>query len=279
MAGEIKLERVVRTNTRSSRIERRADHPHEGRSEVVDIGKRGRATVEPRNIVASGGNTSPYRRGATPSESRIGSIVVDTNEEELRKRFGGSDAYFLRPVSDRDEIRHNYMTVSGAERLARHVNKFDRFYNHDVVINVYGHLDVFSGDVIRALMWPLADYTIDFAVVVEDWDGPSRDDETIGVTVEWAERRHVHRLVGCQVGRPTEFSHDPGALGAPLSAAVACLCVQASILGSVSAFRAQLARTGGVARAASRVRHGNADRGRAARGTHRVGGAGTDSAS
>jgi len=148
-------------------------------------------------------------------ESRIGSIVVDTNDEELRKRFGGSDACFLHPVSDRDEIRHNYMTVSGAERLARHVNKFDRFYNHDVVINVYGHLEVFSEDVIRALMWPLADYTIDFAVVVEDWDDPSRDDETIGVAVEWAERRHVHHVVGCQVGRPTEFSHDPDALGGP----------------------------------------------------------------
>ena len=148
-------------------------------------------------------------------ESRVGSIVVDTNDEELRERFGGSGAYFLRPVSDRDEIRHNYMTLSGAERLARHVNKFDRFYNHDVVINVYGHFEVFSEDVIRALMWPLADYSIDIAVVVEDWDEPSRDDETIGVAVEWAERRHVHCLVGCQVGRPTGFSYDPSALGDP----------------------------------------------------------------
>ena len=148
-------------------------------------------------------------------ESRVGSIVVDTNDEELRKRFGGSGAYFLRPVSDRDEIRHNYMTVSGAERLARHVNKFDRFYNHDVVINVYGHLEVFAENMFRALMWPLADYTVDFAVVVEAWDDPSRDDETIGVAVEWAERRHVHRLVGCQVGRPTEFSYDPSALDGP----------------------------------------------------------------
>ena len=175
------------------------------------------------SVVDDEGTVEPATRDRIVStwrnavESRIGSIVVDTNDEELRKRFGGSDAYFLRPVSDRDEIRHNYMTVSGAERLARHVNKFDRFYNHDVVINVYGHLEVFSGDAIRALMWPLADYTIDFAVVVEDWDDPTRDDETIGVTVEWTERRHVHRLVGCQVGRPTEFSYDPGALGGPPS--------------------------------------------------------------
>lgn len=170
-----------------------------------------------------GGTVEPATRDRVVStwrnavESRIGSIVVDTNDEELRKRFGGSDTCFLHPVSDRDEIRHNYMTVSGAERLARHVNKFDRFYNHDVVINVYGHLEVFSGDVIRALMWPLADYTIDFAVIVEDWDDPTRDDETIGVAVEWAERRHVHHVVGCQVGRPTEFSYDPGALGGPPS--------------------------------------------------------------
>ena len=175
------------------------------------------------SVVDDDGTVEPATRDRIVStwrnavESRIGSIVVDTNDEELRKRFGGSDAYFLRPVSDRDEIRHNYMTVSGAERLARHVNKFDRFYNHDVVISVYGHLEVFSGDVIRALMWPLADYTIDFAVVVEDWDDPTRDDETIAVAVEWAERRHVHHVVGCQVGRPTAFSYDPGALGGPPS--------------------------------------------------------------
>lgn len=175
---------------------------------VLSVVNDGVGTVEPatRDRVVS-----TWRNAI---ESRIGSIVVDTNDEKLRKQFGCSDAYFLRPVSDRDEIRHNYMTLSGAERLARHVNKFDRFYNHDVVINVYGHLEVYSEDVIRALMWPLADYTIDIAVVVEDWDDPSRDDETIGVAVEWAERRHVHYVVGCQVGRPTEFSYDPGALGA-----------------------------------------------------------------
>jgi 3-deoxy-manno-octulosonate cytidylyltransferase (CMP-KDO synthetase) len=145
-------------------------------------------------------------------KSRIGSIVVDTNDDELREQLGSSDAYFLRPHSDRDEIRHNYMTLSGAERLARHVNKFDRFYNHDVVINVYGHLEIFSEAMIRSLMWPLADYSIDIAVVVEEWNDASQNDENIGVSVEWEERRHIHHLVGCQVGRPTQFSYDPGEL-------------------------------------------------------------------
>lgn len=32
------------------------------------------------------------------------------------------------------------------------------------------------------------------------------------MVVEWEERRHIHHLVGCQVGRPTQFSYDPGEL-------------------------------------------------------------------
>ncbi len=144
--------------------------------------------------------------------SRVGSIVVDCDAPELKEKFGGLGAYFLRNVDNEDDIRHNYQTASGAERVARIVNKFDRFYNHDVVVNIYGHADALDADTVSALMWPLADYSIDIAVVAVPWEQAADDGSTIGVDAEWSERRRIHHIVGCQVGKALTFSLDPRAL-------------------------------------------------------------------
>ena len=144
--------------------------------------------------------------------SRIGSIVVECDAPALKEQFGGLGAYFLRNVADEDDVRHNYQTASGAERVARIVNKFDRFYNHDVVVNIYGHADALDADTVSALMWPLADYSIDIAVVAVPWEQAADDGSTIGVDAEWSERRRIHHIVGCQVGKALTFSLDPHAL-------------------------------------------------------------------
>ncbi|MBM3342288.1 MAG: hypothetical protein FJY56_09280 [Betaproteobacteria bacterium] len=146
--------------------------------------------------------------------SRIGSIVVDCDAPVLKEKFDKLGAYFLKGVESEDDIRHNYQTASGAERVARIVNKFDRFYNHDVVVNIYGHSNALDSDTISSLMWPLADYSIDIAVVAAPWEQPIDDGSTIGVDVEWSERRRIHHIVGCQVGHARNFSFDPKALKA-----------------------------------------------------------------
>ncbi len=144
--------------------------------------------------------------------SRIGSIVVDCDAPALKEKFGSLGAYFLRNVADEDDVRHNYQTASGAERVARIVNKFDRFYNHDVVVNIYGHAESLDPDTVSALMWPLADFSIDIAVVAVPWESATNDGTTIGIDAEWSERRRIHHIVGCQVGRALNFSLDPGTL-------------------------------------------------------------------
>ena len=75
-----------------------------------------------------------YRR---VKQAGIGSIIVDCVDDEVAETLNDVGAYTVK--SSRDELMrtHNYKTESGAERIQATVNKFDRFYTHDLIINIH----------------------------------------------------------------------------------------------------------------------------------------------
>ena len=64
------------------------------------------------------------------------------------------------------ERTHNYRSNSGAERIAATVNRFDRFYTHDIVIAVPDDMPELQPFYIQALMYALATTEVGIATLV-----------------------------------------------------------------------------------------------------------------
>lgn len=140
-------------------------------------------------------------------EADVGNVIVDCPDDEVAKVVGKAGAYVYRSKPDPVERTRNYRTASDAERVAATVNKFDRFYNHDVIVTLADHLSMIDPRLIRALMYPLAVLEVDIATVVSPIsEEEAGDSETVKVAVEWSERRRVHVLTESRVGRATAFS-------------------------------------------------------------------------
>ena len=153
-----------------------------------------------------------YRR---VKESQIGSVIVDCLGDEIAEELGREGAYTVR--TDPEELlkNHNYRTESGAERLAATVNRFDRFYTHDIVINVHEDMPALEPKYIRALMYALASDDVGIATMVCPLTNKDLDDRSIVKTrVSWNEQRRVYVLKGSKVGTVDDFSREPDRLGA-----------------------------------------------------------------
>lgn len=147
-------------------------------------------------------------------EAGIGNVIVDSDDDAIVRAVGRLGGYIYREGVEPDNASHNYRTDSGAERVAATVNKFDRFYNHDIVVNLHGGLPSFDPALIRALMYPLASQEVDIATLVEPLDEEqAADTDIVKVQVEWIERRRIHVLAGARAGRAITFSRDPAGVG------------------------------------------------------------------
>lgn len=143
-------------------------------------------------------------------EMEIGTVIIDSPiGDPAADRAAQAGAYVYRTAATPAGDRSNYQTESGAERVAATINKFDRFYNHDVVINIHAKLPPLASDVIRALMYPLADMTVDVATIVSPVSAAeARSPDMVKVELEWLERRRVHVLTNSKVGRVKKFTRD-----------------------------------------------------------------------
>lgn len=148
-------------------------------------------------------------------EAGLGCVIVDTTDPVAGELMVQAGAYVFASAPD-DSDSHNYRTPSGAERLAAAVNKFDRFYNHDVIINVRDDQPDLDPRLIRALMYPLADLDIDIATVVSPIGMvEAASEEVVKVDVVLQERRRVHVLTKCTVGEARSFSRTPSDIVGP----------------------------------------------------------------
>lgn len=148
-------------------------------------------------------------------ESGIGCVIVDCAEgdDATAAAAASAGAYVYRTTADTEG--RNYETPSRAERVAATVNRFDRFYNHDVIVNLDPDFTGIAPSLIRALLYPLADLDVDIATLVAPLDNRPDAGAHALVKVDWQERRRVHFLNGSQVGRAVDFSRDPAATGGP----------------------------------------------------------------
>lgn len=144
-------------------------------------------------------------------DTGLGCVIIDSDEDQfsITEKAAKAGAYvYVNPDRD-DNLTSNYTTESGAERVAASVNKFDRFYNHDIIINVYATLPTIAPDLIKALMYPLANMDVDVATLAAPLNDSDRSsDDTVKVDVEWHERTRVHVLTNSRVGKARHFSRD-----------------------------------------------------------------------
>jgi 3-deoxy-manno-octulosonate cytidylyltransferase (CMP-KDO synthetase) len=159
------------------------------------------------------GQSSLVRAYRRVTSAELGSVIVDSIDEDGAAAAAAEGAYTVR--TDREEYgrTHNYRSNSGAERIAATVNRFDRFYSHDVVIAVPDDMERLQPFYIQALMYALASTEVGIATLVSPLEnGELRDKETAKVAVNWNPDRIVYPLEGSRVGTLLDIRRDPGAL-------------------------------------------------------------------
>ena len=123
-------------------------------------------------------------------QSGIGSVIVDCVNDEVAEALVEAGAYTVKTNPDDLPRNHNYKTESGAERIQATVNRFDRFYTHDLIINVHEDMPTLEPKYIRALMYALADREVGMATMA----CPLTEDELINpqlvkISANWNEAR------------------------------------------------------------------------------------------
>ena len=129
---------------------------------------------------------------------------MDTKAASAAKKAG---AYVYVPDHAGEPLNSNYETDSGAERVARSLAKFDRFYKHDIVINVHAKLPYVAGDVIKASMYPLADpYVMISTFVVPITEEEAKSEDVVKVQLEIFPKRRVQVLTNSQIAEVKGFT-------------------------------------------------------------------------
>ena len=141
-------------------------------------------------------------------ESGIGCVIINddarTNAAQAAKKAG---AYVYVPKDAGEPLKSNYETESGAERVARSLATFDRFYNHDIVINVHAKLPEMAADVIKAVMYPLADPYVMFSTfVVPISEEEAQSEDVIKAQIEIFPKKRVQVLTNSQIAEVTGFT-------------------------------------------------------------------------
>jgi 3-deoxy-manno-octulosonate cytidylyltransferase (CMP-KDO synthetase) len=145
--------------------------------------------------------------------AELGSVIVDSVDAEEAAAAAAEGAYTVRTEPAEVGRTHNYRTDSGAERIAATVNRFDRYYSHDVVIAVPDDMPGLQPFYIQALMYALASTEVGIATLVSPLtDGERRDDDIAKVAVNWNPDRIVYPLEGSRTGTLLDIRRDADAL-------------------------------------------------------------------
>jgi 3-deoxy-manno-octulosonate cytidylyltransferase (CMP-KDO synthetase) len=148
------------------------------------------------------------------SESMIGSVIVDSVNDDEAAAAAASGAYTVRTDLGEFDRTHNYRSNSGAERIAETVNRFDRYYTHDIVVAVPDDLPELKSFYLQALMYALASSEVGIATLVSPLaNGEIDDPGVVKASVDWNSDRQVHPVEGGRVGTLRDIRRDASALG------------------------------------------------------------------
>ena len=110
-------------------------------------------SVAPRSRTDGDQIVRAFRR---VNESGIGSVIVDSVNDEEAAAAVADGAYTVRTDLGEFGRTHNYRSASGAERIQATVNRFDRYYTHDVVVAVPDDMEELQPFYMQGLMYALA---------------------------------------------------------------------------------------------------------------------------
>ncbi len=134
-------------------------------------------------------------------DSGIGSVIVDGVSDEQISEAQANGAYALKTDMAEFGKDHNYRSKSGAERIAATVNKFDRYYTHDIVVAVPDDMPELKPYYMQALMYALSDSDVGIATMVSPLDEEEKENnEIVKAQVDWNSDRVVYPLEGSKVG-------------------------------------------------------------------------------
>lgn len=146
--------------------------------------------------------------------SGIGSVIVDSVDEVEETSAVAEGAYTVRTDLDELTRTHNYRSVSGAERIAATVNRFDRYYTHDIVVAVPDDMVALRPFYMQALMYALASSEVGIATLVSPLvEGEIGDRNVVKAAVDWNSERVVHPIEGGRVGTLRDIRRDARKLG------------------------------------------------------------------
>ncbi|MBN8919225.1 MAG: hypothetical protein J0H62_00625 [Rhizobiales bacterium] len=153
---------------------------------------------KPRKAGDTSALVSAFRR---VTSSGIGSVIVDsTNAGEAEAAIAEGAYTVVTDLAEFDRT-HNYRSQSGAERIAATVNRFDRFYTHDIVVAVPDDIAELEPFYMQALMYALASTEVGIATLVSPLKPGDREDDYVAkAAVDWNNMRVVHPLEGSRVG-------------------------------------------------------------------------------
>jgi 3-deoxy-manno-octulosonate cytidylyltransferase (CMP-KDO synthetase) len=147
------------------------------------------------------------------TRSELGSVIVDSVDDGGAAAAAAEGAYTVRTDLCEIDRTHNYRSDSGAERIAATVNRFDRFYSHDIVIAVPDDMPELKPFYIQALMYALATTEVGIATLVSPLESHERaSDEIAKATVNWNPDRVVYPLEGSRVGTLLDIRRDASLL-------------------------------------------------------------------
>lgn len=145
------------------------------------------------------------------TQADFGCVIIDADEDsatitEKVMKAGGQVHVNQRPE---EYLFPNYKSESGAERVAACVNQFDRLYNHDVIVNVHAKLPELSADLLRALMYPLANMDVEVATLVAPLNKHQANSaEFLKAEIEWNENLRIHVLENSRAGRVINIARN-----------------------------------------------------------------------
>lgn len=154
-----------------------------------------------------------YRR---VTSAELGSVIVDAVDDGGATAAAAEGAYTVKTDLGEFGRTHNYRSNSGAERIAATVNRFDRYYSHDIVVAVPDDMPELQPHHMQALMYALATTEVGIATLVAPLaNGELSDKEIAKVAVQWNPDRIVYPLEGSRVGTLLDIRRDADKLPGP----------------------------------------------------------------
>ena len=181
---------------------------------IVVASELGLGGQSPRNKAAADGEAQIVKTFRRVKESYLGSVIVDSVNDDEADAAKASGAYTVRTDLAEFGRTHNYRSNSGAERIAATVNRFDRYYTHDVVVAVPDDLAELKPHYLQALMYALASSEVGIATLVSPLRNGERDDYgVVKAAVDWNSDRTVYPVEGSKVGSLKDIRRSATELG------------------------------------------------------------------